>query len=80
MSGPDAASEDQSDRDGFLSYAAEWHAFTHGLYGGLRSMKLMPSNNDVEAEPHYYKGGYVLGTLLQAVLVGLVGAVGSGVV
>jgi hypothetical protein len=80
MSGPDAPSEDESDRDGFLSYSAEWHSLSHGLYDGLRSIKTMPTNSDVQKEPHYYKGAYVVGTLLQALLVGLAAVVGSGVV
>lgn len=73
---PDKADESETDRDGLLSYAAEWHAFTHGLYGGMRSWRArpdaLPANGDVQKEPHYYKGGYVVGTLLQLVIVVLV--------
>lgn len=32
---PDAATEDESDRDGFLSYAAEWHAVAVGAVFAL---------------------------------------------
>lgn len=66
---PSAPSEDETEYDGFLSYAAEWHAFTHGVYKGVTTMPYRappePDNPDVNKEPHYYRGGYVLGTLLQ---------------
>jgi hypothetical protein len=69
MTAPDAPAEDDSERNGFLSYAAEWHAFSHGVFDGMRSPSPrpgeLPDNPDVEAEPHYYKGAYVIGTLLQ---------------
>lgn len=80
--GPDSPSEEDTERDGFLSYAAEWHALAHGVYDGMRNWRArpgdLPENDDVQAEPHYYKGGYVIGTLLQGliVLAGLV--VGGG--
>lgn len=73
MSIPDKASESDTDRDGFLSYAAEWHAFSIGLYDGMKSWrvrpKALPDNPDVQAEPHYYKGAYVIGTLVQLLVV-----------
>lgn len=80
MPGPDAASEGNSERDGAFSYAAEWHAFTHGVYAGMRGWsarppKELPQNDDVQKEPHYWKGGYVVGTLVQAALVALAAAV-----
>lgn len=51
----------------FLDEAAEVHAFTHGVYAGLTEWKgaEIPDNPDVAAEPHYYKGGYIIGTLLR---------------
>jgi len=68
-----ASSESDSDRDGFLSYSAETHAVGHGLFDGMRSWRArpgdLPDNDDVQAEPHYYKGAYVAGTVLQAVIV-----------
>ena len=77
MSGPDAPRESDSDRDGFLSYSAEWHAFAIGWYDGMRTLKArpgeLPDNKDVQAEPHYYKGAYVLGTLMQLLIVVLLG-------
>jgi hypothetical protein len=74
MTGPDAPKESDTERDGFLSYAAEWHSFTHGVYDGMRSPKArpgeLPEYEDVQEEPHYYKGGYVIGTGVQFVIVG----------
>lgn len=66
--------EAASDRNGFLSYTAETHAVGIGLYHGMKSPlpkppKDLPDNDDVMAEPHYFKGAFVLGTLLQALLV-----------
>jgi len=82
MAGPDGASEDGTERDGFLSYAAEWHALAHGVFNGMRSWKArpgaLPDNEDVQKEPHYYKGGYVIGTLVQAAVVIGTGNVLSG--
>jgi len=78
MTGLDAPSEDDSDRDGFLSYAAEWHSLSHGLYDGLRSIKTMPTNADVQKEPHYYKGAYVIGTLLQLLVGAFLAGTGLG--
>lgn len=59
---------------GFLSTFPEWHAFVHGLYYGLTSKALVtppePENKDVLKEPHYYRGGYIMGTFLQLVVLG----------
>lgn len=67
---PDGATEDETDRDGFLSSAPEWHAFSIGFYDGMKSWRVrpgeLPENDDVQKEPHYYTGAYVLGTVLQA--------------
>lgn len=61
--------ESDDDYDGFLSYAAEYHSLTHGVYLGLTTHPLRtppePENRDVELEPHYYRGGFVIGTLVQ---------------
>lgn len=35
MTGPDAPTERASERDGFLSYASEWHSLTIGAGAGL---------------------------------------------
>lgn len=66
--------EDDGERDGFLSTRAEWHAFVIGLYRGLTRpdprvddyAAVAERYDDAGAEPWYYKGGYVLGTLAQA--------------
>lgn len=66
--------ESNTERDGFLSHSAETHAVGHGLYHGLTSRpwrarpSTLPDNRDVRAEPHYFKGAYVLGTLVQWVI------------
>lgn len=80
--GDEYTSEADTDRDGFASYPAEVHALTHGVYMGLTSRPLVhpaePDNPDVEKESHYYRGGYVLGTLLQIAIVGVLLAVTNG--
>lgn len=77
MSLPDGARESDTESDGFLSYAAEWHSLSHGVYDGMRTYRVrpgtLPDSEDVQKEPHYYKGGYVLGTLLQWLIVLAVG-------
>lgn len=82
MSGPDSPTEAGSERDGFLSYAAEWHALSIGVYDGMKNWRArpgdLPENNDVQKEPHYYTGGYVIGTLLQLCIVGALGYFGMG--
>lgn len=80
--GPDSPSEEDTEWDGFLSYAAEWHAFAIGFYDGMKSWRArpgdLPDNPDVQAEPHYYKGAYVLGTLVQGLIaVGIYVAAGG---
>lgn len=51
--------------DTFLSASDEWHAFVFGVYYGFRSwadpMPPVPDNPDVVDEPHYYRGGYLVG-------------------
>lgn len=34
---PDGATEDETERDGFLSYAGEWHALLSGVGAGITS-------------------------------------------
>jgi hypothetical protein len=59
--------------NGPLSTYAEWHSLAHGLYHGLVSLRptpnAYPDNTDVNKEPHYYKIGFVLSTLGQAVFI-----------
>lgn len=80
LRGGDDATE-RGDYQGLLSYAAEHHAAQHGLYDGLRSKRPLPGelpdNEDVQAEPHYYKGAYLVGTVAHLLLVGAVGLGGS---
>lgn len=74
---PDGYTEDETERDGVFSYAAEWHAFTHGVFLGITTKPWRtppePTNRDVDLESHYYRGGYVIGTLLQVALLLLLG-------
>lgn len=77
------SSEDETERDGFLSYRGEWHALTVGFYRGLTRLKPWADSykqvaqryDDVEAEPWYYQGGYVLGTMLQLLVMLLLAVV-----
>jgi hypothetical protein len=70
-------SEKDTARNGVLSYPAEWHALGLGTYDGMKTWRVSPKgmrdNDDVDAEPHYYAGGYVVGTLLQLCIVAAVG-------
>ena len=64
--------EEDSPRDGALSTFPEWHALTIGIYFGLKDLKPvapdLPDNEDVQKEPHYFHGGYIVGTVFQALL------------
>ena len=66
----------------FLSTYEEVHAFVHGIYAGLTEWKGIDSetmkNPDVVMEPHYAKGGYVLGTMLRVAIILLVGKIVLG--
>lgn len=54
-----------------LSDTTEWHAFTWGVYRGVttrpRKTPPIPDNSDVGDEPHYYRGGYIVGSVLQVI-------------
>lgn len=71
--GGGATSEEDTERDGFASYSAEVHAIGLGVYDGMKTWRVRPKemrdNPDVQAEPHYYAGGYVAGTVLQLLVV-----------
>ena len=75
--GHDAADEAASARDNAFSHAAEWHAFAHGVYKGLTTKPWktppVPDRPDVKQESHYYRGGYVAGTLVQVVILAAAG-------
>ena len=53
----------------FLSTYTEVHSFIMGIYAGLTEWRGIDSqilsNPDVQVEPHYCYGGYILGTLLR---------------
>lgn len=51
----------------FLNTSTEVHAATHGIYAGLTEWKgaELPDNQEVQDEPHYFKGGYITGTLIR---------------
>lgn len=55
----------------FLNSPAEVHAFVIGIYEGFKDVKFdgidegAKRNPDVKKEPHYAKGGYVLGAFLR---------------
>lgn len=62
--------EENTDRDGFLSHAAETHALVIGGYRGLITLRpwdarCRTDNPDVAAQPHYYKGGFIVGNALK---------------
>ena len=61
------------DRKEFLSTYAEIHAFVHGIYAGMTEWKgidcMTLQNPDVKKEPHYAKGGYILGTFLRIAII-----------
>jgi len=78
----ESTAEADTERDGFASYPAEVHALTHGIYMGLTSRPVRhppePDNADVQKESHYYRGGYVAGTLLQLAIVGILSVMTTG--
>ena len=61
----------------------EVHLFTEGVYRGLVRLDPRPGKKlqgRVLADSWYYKGGYVLGYLLKAGLMGLAGVGAGGLV
>jgi hypothetical protein len=60
----------------FLNDPAEVHSFVHGLYAGVTEWKgaQLPDNPDVKKEPHYFKGGYLLGTFIRWVAIVILGS------
>jgi len=61
----------------------EVHLFTEGVFRGLRQLDPRPGKKlqgRVLADSWYYKGGYVLGYLLKAVILGAAGLGFGGVV
>lgn len=73
-----APTEDASCRDGPFSYKSEPHAFGNGLFVGFTSNPLQRppvpetgtlAREDYEAERHYWRIGYVVGTLAQVAII-----------
>jgi len=60
---------------GPLSSAKEWHAFTIGLYEGLKDLKpdgmneKARKNPDVNAEYQYAAGGYFIGAIIRIIII-----------
>jgi hypothetical protein len=75
-----APTERSTRRNGVLSYKKETHAFVTGLYAGVRYLRFPgPSiaTPSTRAEPSYYFGGYVAGSIVQVLsFVGVAIAVG----
>ena len=59
----------------FCNTIPEVHSLIHGIYAGLTEWKgtEIPNNPDVQEEPHYFKGGYILGTLMRWVAIVAIG-------
>ena len=47
----------------------ESHAFTHGVYRGFTGISRKPKEDDAKAELPYFRAGYVVGRVLQTLLV-----------
>jgi len=65
----------------FMNETAEIHAFVHGIYAGLTEWRgaQLPDNEDVITEPHYFKGGYIFGTLMRWVAIIYLGSRAFGI-
>lgn len=80
----DAEHEHQSERDGVLSYAGEWHGLALGFYYGFidfRDWDGLPENyaegRNVE-RGWYPKAGYVMGATLRVCIYLVLGGVFLG--
>ena len=51
---PDKPNEEDTERDGFLSYAGEWHALTIGVYRGLTHLRPWEDEFQEVAERHTF--------------------------
>ena len=79
-----AATEDDSERDGFLSYSGETHAVGVGIYHGFidfRDWGGLPENyaegKNIEAG-WYAKAGYIVGAILRVSLYIVLGGIAVG--
>lgn len=52
----------------FGNSPAEVHALVHGLYRGFFNEERKPETHDSEKERHYFRAGYLLGTLFRILL------------
>lgn len=59
----------------FCDTVPELHSFVHGVYAGITEWKGtdLPDNVDVQKEPHYFKGGYILGTVARWIAIIAIG-------
>ena len=79
-----AASEDDTERDGFLSYSGETHAVGVGIYYGFidfRDWGGLPEDyaEGKNIEPGWYaKGGYIIGAILRVSLYIALGGLAMG--
>lgn len=48
--------------------ATEIHAIWNGWFRSIKSFDPRPTTDDSEAEPHYFRLGYILGDLTQYLL------------
>jgi len=57
----------------FLNESNEIHAFVHGLYCGLTEWNGIDNAtmeyHEVLEEPHYARGGYIVGTLFRIAMI-----------
>lgn len=58
-----------------LNTTTEVHAAVYGIYAGITEWKgtELPDDPEVQDEPHYFRGGYVFGTLVRWGAILLVG-------
>lgn len=78
-----AASEEDTERDGFLSHDGETHGLVVGFYHGFidfRDWRGLPDDIDGKnIENNWYtKGGYVAGAIVRVSIYLLLGAVAFG--
>lgn len=64
-----------------LNTPAEVHAAVHGIYAGLTEWKgtELPDDPEILDEPHYYKGGYIVGTIVRWIAIMIAGVIGVSI-
>ena len=77
---PTTGAKERGRYHGFLSTTTEWHALSQGLYLGFTTKPQItppePDTTDVRLESNYYRGAYILGSLLQLVVIAGLAALG----